>query len=87
MKKYTDSDKLERLQKDFNSLKEKSNKEISELKKERRELRAKMDVLSKKQVPTINVSSEEIKMLKSENHNLSESISQLKKQLGKKRKG
>lgn len=69
MRKLTDKVKLERLQEEFNTFKDEKNTEISELKKERRTLNAKITYLEKK-LSSANFDTPEMKQLNDENEKI-----------------
>ena len=77
----TDKEMIERLKKALKNQKEESKKEISELKKDRRALKAKVRYLSGKQSSNIDISLSEVEKLKTQNQKQSESINRLENQL------
>lgn len=80
-KVVTDKEMIERLKKALKNQKEESKKEISELKKDRRALKAKVRYLSGKQSSNIDISLSEVEKLKTQNQKQSESINRLEDQL------
>lgn len=80
-KVVTDKEKIERLTKALKDQKEVSKKEISELKKVCRALKAKVRYLSSKQSSNIDISLSEVEKLKTQNQKQSESINRLESQL------
>lgn len=76
-KVVTDKEKIERLTKALKDQKEESKKEISELKKDRRALKAKVRYLSGKQSSNVNISSLDMETLQRENQSLKEEVEKL----------
>lgn len=77
----TDKERIERLNTEIANLKEETSKEISDLKKERRALKAQLRYHRGKETSAVEISLSEVEKIKAANEQQSENIERLKQQL------